>query len=203
MNREQIDKLFFFINEDQVVEIGSNDTEFTNLVIQTQDHIQMVMSITEKIHEKDNLFEVAFNNAFAYDKGFIAENASIDNIVSTIESNSDWLVDEYLNDFGINFSSFTSLERVQKEKEIIQDLTRLCFIHPEKHGDKIENIVESIKELIVNFPRTLIVCNKQAAKEIFSGVLGREINIQSRWHSPVIVDLGDSVAMLTGQVIVD
>jgi len=203
MNREQIDKLFFFINEDQVVEIGSNDTEFTNLVIQTQDHIQMVMSITEKIDEKDNLFEVAFNNAFAYDKGFIAENASIDNIVSTIVSNSDWLVDEYLNDFGINFSSFTSLERVQKEKEIIQDLTRLCFIHPEKHGDRISNIVQNIRKLIVDFPKTLIVCNKQVAQEVFSGVLGREISITSRLYSPVIVDLGESVAMLTGHVMVD
>ena len=201
--KKQIEILSIYLNEDQLVEFDGDDTKFVNAVIETQDHIQMVMSLTNRIHERDDLFEDAFNKACLFDKGFIAENASIDNIVSTIESNSGWLIDEYLYEFGISFSSLTPLERVQKEKEIIKDSTRLCFIHPEKHGDRISNIVQNIRKLIVDFPKTLIVCNKQVAQEVFSGVLDREISITSRLYSPVIVDLGESVAMLTGQVIVD
>ena len=126
MYKNGINELFYYINESQLVEIDSQNTDFMKLVIETQDHIQMVMSLTNSIDRDSQDFEDLFELAFQRDMGFIGENISSGNTVqinTEIVSCSDWIIDEYLETFGL---IDVSLEKKQKN---IKKGNKIWFIY--------------------------------------------------------------------------
>jgi len=199
MYKNGINELFYHINESLLVEIDSKNTDFMKLVIETQDHIQMVMSLTNSIDRDSQDFEDLFELAFQRDMGFIGENISSGNTIqinTEIVSCSDWIIDEYLETFGLNDIS------LEKKQEIIRTETRLCFIHPEDQYEQIELAVANIKKLMHFFPKTLIVCNQDSALQVFKGVYGIE-DKQTALYSMVksSVRIKDNqIAFLTGDI---
>ena len=202
MYNNTIDQLFYNINESLLVEIDSQNTDFMKLVIKTQDHIQMIMSLTDSIDRDSQEFEDLFELAFQRNMGFIGENISSGNIMqinTEIVSCSGWIIDEYLETFGLIDVS------LEKQQEILRSETRLCFINPENHYEQIEDAVTNIKNLMHLFPKTLIVCNQDSALQVFKGIYGIE-DEQTALYSMVKSSMklkDDQIAFLTGEIIRD
>jgi|SaaInlStandDraft_2_1057019.scaffolds.fasta_scaffold151917_2 hypothetical protein len=202
MYKNGINELFYYINESQLVEIDSQNTDFMKLVMETQDHIQMVMSLTDSIERESEEFENLFELAFQRDIGFIGENISSDNTIqihTEVVACSDWIVDDYLETFGLTDVS------LEKELEIIKTETRLCFINPEDDYEQIEEAVANIKKLMHFFPKTLIVCNQDSALQVFKGIYGIE-DKQTALYSMVKSSMrikDNQIAFLTGEIIRD
>ena len=202
MYKNGINELFYYINESQLVEIDSQNTDFMKLVMETQDHIQMVMSLTDSIERESEEFENLFELAFQRDIGFIGENISSDNTIqihTEVVACSDWIVDDYLETFGLTDVS------LEKELEIIKTETRLCFSNPEDDYEQIEEAVANIKKLMHFFPKTLIVCNQDSALQVFKGIYGIE-DKQTALYSMVKSSMrikDNQIAFLTGEIIRD
>ena len=196
MNSKDINNIFEFINESQVVEIGSTTQEFCDIVAKTQDHIQMIMSFSEVIEANSKATEDTYNHAFFNDTSYIPFKHNLTKakeIIETITSHSDWIVEDYLDETNQHFI------REDEENKLIQNETRICFIQPELQANK-QNIIETYKKILEHLPKTLVISHNTQAQEIFSQLLETNVSIETQLNpvKPVIFRTGDYYALITG-----
>jgi len=205
MNRFELDKAFRFINESSVVVIGQASADLERLIIETQDHIQMVVSLTDKANTKSSEFENLLQDSFILDTGFIAENidpSSVSKTTSKIINCVDWIVEEHMDEMGLE--SITSAQ----EQDIIKTETRLIFNQPELIFGSQSSAIHFIQSYLQILPKSLIVCNSNFAENfiaIHNAALQsrRESNPNNFQKNPFSMNIGQNTCIFTGSIIFD
>ncbi len=205
MDRHQLDKAFRFVNESSVVVIGQSSPDLERLIIENQDHIQMVVSITNNADTQSSEYENLFQDSFVLNTGFIAENidpSKVNMTTSKIISCVDWIVDEHMDE--MNLESITSAQ----EQNVIQSETRLIFNQPELIFGSQPLAIKLIQSYLEILPKSLIVCNSNFAENFIQTHIAlaskrRESNPCQLHRAPLLMNIGQQTCVFTGSIIFD
>ena len=205
MDRNQLDNAFRLVNESSVVVFGQSSPDLERLIIETQDHIKMVVSITNNADIQSSEYENLFQDSFKLDTGFIAENidpSKVNMTTSKIISCVDWIVDEHMDE--MNLDSITSAQ----EQNVIQSETRLIFNQPELIFGSQPLAIKLIQSYLEILPKSLIVCNSNFAESFIQthnalASKKREANPYQLHRAPLLMNIGQQTCLFTGGIIFD